>query len=108
MILRYKAKVERYIKQTASASGAPSYQLTTVTASLSCDLQPHEGAIIYPEHGQTTKYYMTMFCYPTDIQPNDIVTDVDNPTTKMKVISVNSFNILKHYEVTLEGGVTSP
>ena len=108
MILRYKAKVERYANQNGSASGAPSYMLTTVIASLPCDLQPHEGAIIYPEHGQTTKWYMTMFCYPTDIRPNDIVTDVDNPNCKMKVISVNSFNILKHYEVMLEGGVTSP
>lgn len=105
MILQDYVKVERYSTTTASASGAPMQQLYTVIAKLKCDIQSKEGSVIYPEHGQTTRAYKLMFCYPADIKPNDIITDLSS-NERLKVLNVNNYKLLKHMEVSLESGVS--
>jgi hypothetical protein len=60
---------------------------------------------VQPVQGQTTIYYKNMFCGDADIQPNDIVTDLDT-NEKMKVVNVNKYiGLLPHYEIRLQGGV---
>ena len=104
MILRHKVSVSRINGTVKSPTGTPRPNVVVVTASLPCDLQPHKGIVVVPTQGQTTVYYKTMFCYLTDIQINDIVTNLDTGE-KLKVININDWNLLKHLEVSLEGGV---
>jgi len=103
MILPYNVKVQRYVVSGQSATGRPTETLSTITESLSCDLQPEGGTIVVPAQGQTAIYYKNMFCKPTDIKVNDIITDLST-SEKFKVITTNSYWMLKHMEIRLEGG----
>ena len=103
MILRHTVSVERMVSSGTSPTGAQQTKLTVMIASLKCDLQPHQGAVVVPAQGQTTIYYKDMFCPIVDIKPNDIITDLATGE-KMKVVNTNSWNILKHLEVFLQGG----
>ena len=106
MILKHTVSVTRIVKGTGTKpDGTPiPSKPTVVIASMKADLQPHEGIVVVPEHGQTAIYYKKMFCYPCDIQTNDIITDLST-NEKMKVININDYNLLKHMEIELEGGV---
>jgi TolB-like protein len=103
MILKHKVSVQRYVTGTPSPSGSPTTILSTLVASLKCDLQPHQGVVVVPVQGQTTIYYKNMFCNIVDIQANDIITDLATGE-KFKVVNTNPWNILKHLEVFLQGG----
>lgn len=103
MILRHKVKVERYVNGDPLPDGSPQQTLSAVIDSLKCDLQSHQGVVVVPQQGQTTIYYKDMFCNIVDIQPNDIITDLAT-NEKYKVINTNSWNILRHMEVFLQGG----
>jgi len=103
MILPCSVKVQRYVVSGQSATGATTRTLSTVIESLLCDLQPEGGTIIVPAQGQTAIYYKNMFCNPADIKVNDIITDL-NTNEKFKVITTNSYWMVKHMEIRLEGG----
>lgn len=114
MIFPNSVKVERRETIGTSPTGTPKQQLVTVMNPLKCDLQPddniYENRVVMPESGQTVIFYKNMFCNVVDIRPNDIVTDLDTVTQtyagdKYKVIYVNTFSMLKHMEVRLQGGV---
>ncbi len=104
MILRNSVSVSRMIPGVVSQTGVKNDVLTVITSSMNAMIQPAKGDVIQPIQGQTALSYKTMFCYVTDIKPNDIITDLST-SEKFKVINVNQFNILKHMEITLEGGV---
>lgn len=103
MILQDRASVERRSNNTSSATGAKSSALEVVIESLPCYIEPDDGVVIVPQSGQTSVYYMNMFCDIADIRPNDIVTDLSTGE-KFKVINTNEYRILKHMEVRMQGG----
>ena len=104
MILRDTVKVTRIVTTGKSPTGTPTTAISTIYASLKCDLQPDQGVVIVPIQGQTTIYYKNMFCNIADIKANDIVTNLST-NEAMKVININSYGLLKHMEIRLQGGV---
>ena len=105
MIFPNKVKVERYVTGTKTATGTTPTVLTVIIPLLKCDLQPSNGIVIVPTAGQTIVFYKNMFCNVADVKVNDIVTDLDT-LEKFKVLNTNSYGLLKHMEIRLQGGTT--
>jgi hypothetical protein len=104
MILKDKCKIERYVKGEKSPTGAVKTTLKTIVEFMPCYFEPDDGIIIVPQEGQTAVYYYNMFCdIGTDLQANDIVTNLVTGE-KFKVINYNDYRILPHLEVRLQGG----
>lgn len=106
MILRQKVSVTRKQKTGTSATGAPIMGDVVIIPLLKCDIQTdrQRANLAMAQAGQTSIKYRVMYCKLADIKAKDVITDLATGNT-YKVTDDPDFNILKHMEIRMEGGV---
>ena len=80
MIFPDRGYVQRPVSSGPSSSGQPAIILSTVIASLKCDVQPDTSMVSVPQSGQTTISYKKVFCNSQDIREKDVFTQLCTAT----------------------------